>query len=132
ARARSHRSRNRSHQGRPACVWRASFAPLVHAPPWFSSCSAISVALSFYPILVRAPLLKRRVRDSREEVASIWRLVRKKPLLGRPVLDVFPGFHPDPAIAQEPHHVEVVRDEEVAHAERVLELLQQIEPHRLH
>ena len=76
--------------------------------------------------------LEGRMRDRREQVARVLRLRREQHPLGRPLLDDLPRLHDDHAVAQQPHHVEVVRDEQIAHAERLLEVLQQVEHHRLH
>src|SRR5712671_1201722 len=81
---------------------------------------------------VEGPLCEGRVRDGGQKVASILRFRRKKHLLGQPLLDDLSRLHDDDTVAEEPHHVEIVRDEEVAHPHGILELLQQIEHHRLH
>jgi hypothetical protein len=71
--------------------------------------SALMVALH--------PLLEARSGNGCEQVASILRLRRKQHLLGRPLLHNAPGLHDDDTLAEEPHHVEVVGDEEVAYSE---------------
>src|SRR5262245_11054350 len=82
--------------------------------------------------IVLHPLRERRVGNGGQEVASILRLRRNQNLFGRPLLDDASRLHDDDTIAQQPQHVEVVGDEQVAHPQRVLELLQQIEHDRLH
>ena len=43
-----------------------------------------------------------------------------------------PALHDDDTIAQQAHHIQIMRHEQIAHAQRLLEVLQQIEHHRLH
>src|ERR1700751_2400738 len=67
-----------------------------------------------------------------QEVASINSLWRNQNLFGRPLLHDLARLHDDDTIAQQTHHVEVVRDEEVTHSQRIFEVLQKIENDRLH
>ena len=72
------------------------------------------------------------MRDRREQIARVLRLRREQHPLGRPLLHDLARLHDDHAVAQQPHDVEIVRDEQIAHPERLLEVLQQIEHDRLH
>src|SRR5713101_7325910 len=67
-----------------------------------------------------------------QEIASILRLWRKQYLVRRSLLHNASRLHDDDTIAQKPHHVKVVGHEQIAHPERILEVLQQIEDERLH
>jgi hypothetical protein len=74
----------------------------------------------------------RRMRNRGQQFLGILRLRIAKHLLGRAFLDDRAGLHHDHPVAEQPHHVEIVRDEEIAHAEPPLQLLQQVQHHRLH
>src|SRR4029077_7287924 len=69
-----------------------------------------------------ATLREGGVRNRREQVASILRLRRKENLRCRPLLDDSARLHDDDALAQKPHHIEVVRHEQIGHPHRILEL----------
>src|SRR5690349_13432669 len=70
--------------------------------------------------------------DRGQEVTSIGGLWRNQNLFSRPLLHNLARLHDDDSIAQQTHDVEVVGDEEVTHSQRILEVLQKIENHRLH
>ncbi len=72
------------------------------------------------------------MRDGGQEFAGIVALRRVEHLFGRPLLDDSSRAHDDDAVAQQAHDVEIMRHEQVAHAERGLEVLQQVEHDRLH
>ena len=57
---------------------------------------------------------------------------RSKTSARRAALDDLAEVHHQHAIAQQPHDVEVVADEQIAHAELALELGQQLQDHDLH
>src|SRR5882672_8332664 len=71
------------------------------------------------------------MRNSGQKLARIVRCRRKKHLLGRPLLHDPARLHHDHAVAQEPHDIEIVGHEQIAHAEGLFELLQQVEHHGL-
>ena len=48
------------------------------------------------------------------------------------MLDDPPRAHHNDTIAQQPHHIQIVRHEQVTHTHRRLEVLQQVEHHGLH
>src|SRR6266568_5265542 len=77
------------------------------------------------------PLLEAGMRDRRQELTGIVRFGREQNLLGRSLLHDRACAHDDDAVAEEADHVEVVGDEEVAHPERVLEVLEEVEHDRL-
>ena len=64
------------------------------------------------------------MRDRGQQVAGIGRLRRYQNLLGLPLLHDLPRLHDDDAIAQQAHHVEIMGDEELAHPQRILQVLQ--------
>src|SRR6516164_5967733 len=72
------------------------------------------------------------MRNGGNEVARILRLRRNQHVLGGPLLDDAACPHDDNAIAEQPHHVEIVGHEQIAHSQGLFELLQQIEHDRLH
>ena len=50
----------------------------------------------------------------------------------RPLLDNAPAFHHDDTVADQAHHMQVMADEEIAHAQLRLEIGEQVEHQRLH
>src|SRR5580658_7779110 len=71
------------------------------------------------------------MRDGGEKLARVGGLGRAEHGLARSLFDDLAGAHDDHAVAQEAHHVKVVRNEKVAHAKARLEILKKIEHHRL-
>ena len=70
--------------------------------------------------------------DRGQQVARIGSLRRDEHLVGRSLLDDLPRLHDDDTVAQQPQHIEIVGDKEVAHTQRILQVLQKVEDHRLH
>ena len=70
--------------------------------------------ISARPIICRS---NRRMRNRRQEIARVARFRRFHNAFRGPLFDDFSRLHDDDTIAQKPHHVEVVRDEKIAHAE---------------
>ena len=67
-----------------------------------------------------------------DELARVGVLRRLQHVARGPLLHDAPLPHDDDEIAQQVHHVEIVGDEQIAHAEAVLQLFQEVEHHRLH
>ncbi len=75
---------------------------------------------------------QRRMRDRRQQFPGIGVLRIAQHPLGRTLLDDSPRTHHDDTIAQQTHHIQIMRHEQIAHTHRRLEILQQIEHHGLH
>ena len=72
------------------------------------------------------------MRNSSKEFARIVSLRRVHDPLSRPLLNNAAGAHHNDAVAEKPHHIEIMRDEQITHPERLFEILQQIEHNGLH
>ncbi len=73
------------------------------------------------------------MRDRRQQLLCIGILrIAQDAASAVPCSTMRPAAHHDDAVAQQAHHVEIVRHEQIAHAHRLLEVLQQVEHHRLH
>src|SRR5712672_2561616 len=75
---------------------------------------------------------QRRVRNRRQQFLGIRILRVAEHAFGKTLLDDSSGPHHDDTIAQQTHYVQIVRHEQIAHAHRRLEVLQQVEHDRLH
>ena len=72
------------------------------------------------------------VRDRRQQFLCIGVLRITQDLFGRALLDDPSRPHHDDAITEQAHHIQVVGDEQIAHAHRRLQILQQVQDDRLH
>src|SRR3954468_1391381 len=75
---------------------------------------------------------QRRMRDRRQQFLRIGVLRIAEHAFGRTLLEDAPPAHHDDTIAQQTYHIQIMRHEQIAHAHRRLEILQQVEHHRLH
>src|SRR4051812_26582340 len=78
------------------------------------------------PVLVRI-----RYRYGREERLRVWVYGLDVELLGRRELDDLPEVHHGDPLGHVAHHGEVVRDEHVAQAESLLQVVEQVDHLRL-
>src|SRR5690349_20929499 len=76
--------------------------------------------------------LSRRMRRGGDQFARVLGLRRLEHLRCAALLDDASTLHDDDAIADEPHDMQIVADEEIAHAELRLQIREQIENDRLH
>ena len=72
------------------------------------------------------------MRDRRQQFLCIGILRIAQDLFGRALLDDPSRPHHDDTITQQAHHIQIMRDEQIAHAHRRLQILQQVQDHRLH
>jgi len=61
--------------------------------------------------------------NRREQFARIIALRIGEDLLCRPFFDNLSGAHDDNPVAEQTYHIQVVGHEEIAHSERILEVL---------
>src|SRR5262249_18379625 len=102
-------------------VSRLAFTAALHAGS--SGSSSVRAAASMRSssgsraVMIALPRSHGRMWNRREQIAGVVRLRSRHHIFGPALLDDPTGLHNDDTVAEQPYNVEVVRNEEIAHAD---------------